>query len=228
MVIPGLGSGYYKLKRDYQRVWYIKLSKLIGVEFFDTAPLYDTEVILGRAKLRDVKMITKVGLTTDFDAEVDSTARWQHFSATLIRSSLDMSLERLGVGRVYGYLLHCISAGVNLDEQIEALKDLKLNGKVEMIGFSIDHLSDLPKNFDWADLIEVPIGILYDVPLKSHQIIVINGVHRAIKGREIVESYCIEHPDQLVIALTGSSKVRRLGGFVAWARVLNFKASRYI
>lgn len=109
----------------------------LGINFIDVAPYYGctaAETVLGRA-LRSVPreryyLSTKIGRydLADFD-----------FSAQRVASSVDDSLQRLGVEHLDLVLCHDIEFGdidQIVDETLPALRRLRDRGKVRFVGFS--------------------------------------------------------------------------------------------
>jgi len=216
----GLGAGPVALKKKISQIALVKAAKLIGIDVFDTAPLYGSgrsELILGQSKVGISRVITKVGLTTEFSIDKPASIRWGYFSAEEIPIHLESSLNRLRSPSVYGYLLHCFSNEVDLQPQIKTLVSLKKSSKVEAIGFSTDTLLDIPRDYTWADLIEVPVSLIFDVSISESQILIVNGIHRTPNGLTILQEYLMTFPSRSVIALTGSKNIQHIIAFHRWS-----------
>jgi aryl-alcohol dehydrogenase-like predicted oxidoreductase len=109
-----------------------------GIDFFDTADLYDkgqNEISVGKA-LKDkrdrVKISTKVGNRWRNDG-----SGWDWVpSKKYILSAIDESLKRLQTNYVDLYLLHGGTIEDPIDDIIEAFESLQQNGKIRQYGIS--------------------------------------------------------------------------------------------
>ena len=138
-----------------------------------------------------------------------------------MRSSLEESLQRLKSQKVWGYLLHCYSRNYDLRYHQDEMLKLRNLGLVTKIGFSSDSLEEFPKDSSWADIIEIPSNIIFDVPLLSHQILIVNGIHRLPNGSEKLKRYSILFPKQVIIGLSGSKSIHHLNEFRRWVKSVN-------
>ena len=120
----------------------------LGVNFFDTSPLYGdghSENLIGETfkKVRNkVIFVTKVGYK-DFTG-------LQDFSPSYIKSSLNKSLKRLKTDYVDIYQLHDIPIDLlnNSEEISDTLQDLKKEGKIRFLGISTKSQEDSIKILD--------------------------------------------------------------------------------
>lgn len=123
--------------RDEDSVAAIRRALDLGVNWFDTAPLYGhthADDVLVRAlgpRIRDVTIATKVGVRWDGEgahARSDLTAAW-------MRQDVENSLSRLGVEAIDLLQVHwpCESA-TSLQETMETLESLRAEGKVRYFG----------------------------------------------------------------------------------------------
>jgi len=121
----------------------------IGVQIIDTASAYGSaEERLGIAS-KQFKIVSKIRPGT---------------AATDVQEELESSLNRLEQEQLYGLLLHSFD-DYQKDQSIwAALKEMKAQGKVERIGFSLykpEQLKEVMENGHIPDLIQVPFN-LYD------------------------------------------------------------------
>jgi len=110
-----------------------------GVRFFDTADLYDdgqNERNLGKAIIatgvpRDSLVISTKGgyRLTDMGCVIDNTKDY-------ILRACEASLRRLKLTYIDLYCIQGLTDDVNLDELMQALKQLHYGGKIRYIGFS--------------------------------------------------------------------------------------------
>lgn len=116
-----------------------------GINFVDTAQLYGaghSEEVIGAA-LRQwsgdkVYVATKCQPTMWPDPDDDTPAMRGRYPAWYLRHNVEQSLRRLGVERIDLYQLHCwIADGTHALDWLEALNDLRLEGKIDQVGVSI-------------------------------------------------------------------------------------------
>ena len=133
----------------------IKFCRSHDITTVDTAVNYgDSEEKLGKAKISDFEIITKLPSVPDNISNVEIWARDQVLN----------SLERLKVSRLHGLLLHDPSQLLaNIGKAIlNALKKLKQEGLVKKIGISIYSPEDIDSlfNFESFDIIQAPFNIV--------------------------------------------------------------------
>lgn len=118
-----------------------------GVNFIDTAPAYGlglSEEIVGRAiegRREDVVLATKCGLVWDTDKGehfVDQGDKSLHLylGAESVRQEVEDSLRRLNTDYIDLYQTHWQDDTTPIEETMEALVDLKEEGKIRAIGVS--------------------------------------------------------------------------------------------
>jgi hypothetical protein len=217
MVELGLGSGYLRLHPKIFAYFFMKISQQFGINIFDTAASYGDgqgESLVGKAKNSESRVITKIGLSSQATLRTSNYDRWDFFfPARTIEEEFHRSLTRLKVQNTYALLLHCYSVDQDLKSHIDVLAKLKNSDKVKKIGFSIDSLSDLPVNYDWADIVEIPVVVLPYIQPKDGQTLVINGIFRNDKGIELLYRFVRQNPNVHVIALNGSRNIFRVLNF---------------
>ena len=131
----------------------IKEAKKAGVDTLDTAILYGrSEEVLGKIDVSEFRVITKL-------PEIPQN---KNIKATILQSIND-SLDRLKINCLTGILLHSplqlLETG--FDIIFSTLEELKRNGLVEKIGFSIYSPNDLDRlwnNFK-PDIVQAPFNI---------------------------------------------------------------------
>ena len=107
-----------------------------GINFFDTANVYNqglSEEILGSAL--EAKR-SKVVLADKVRGKMDRDAYYSGLSRTAIRQSIDESLARLGTDYLDIYYLHQPDYGTPIEETLETLETLRLEGKIRYSGTS--------------------------------------------------------------------------------------------
>jgi aryl-alcohol dehydrogenase-like predicted oxidoreductase len=133
----GLNHGYaHKLDEAHSRD-IIRRAVALGVTFFDTAQVYGpftNEEIVGRAlaPVRDqVVIATKFGF--DFEGSRETGL---NSSPGYIRSTVDASLQRLGVERIDLLYQHRVDPDVPIEDVAGTVKELISQGKVAHFGLS--------------------------------------------------------------------------------------------
>jgi aryl-alcohol dehydrogenase-like predicted oxidoreductase len=121
-----------------------------GIDTIDTAYSYgESEEVIGqymRTAKRALNIVSKQSSSSHSD----------------VRTFFDRSLARLGVSKLFGYLIHSFDAFQNDKEIWTELESLRSRGKVEKIGFSIYSPSELEEilKMDIAvDMVQLPLSV---------------------------------------------------------------------
>jgi len=137
--ISRIGFGAMSLKNDEQtNIDLIHRAMESGINFFDTADLYDkgkNEEVLGKAikgKRDNVIIATKVGNQWRTDG---SGWDWNP-NPKYILESIEKSLKRLQIDFIDLYQLHGGTINDPVDEIIETFEKLKKQGKIRYYGIS--------------------------------------------------------------------------------------------
>jgi aryl-alcohol dehydrogenase-like predicted oxidoreductase len=143
----GLGcmgmSAFYGTTDEGEAIATIHRALALGVNFLDTAQLYGpltNEELVGRAirgNRDDYVIATKFSRRMDNATPGDmSTVGPADGSAEWVRSSIEVSLQRLGVDHVDLYYQHRVDPNTPIEETVGAMADLVAEGKVRHIGLS--------------------------------------------------------------------------------------------
>lgn len=120
-------------------------AKAQKIKYIDTASAYgNSEEVLGATDLSEFRMVSKF---KRFNGEAALT------------KELENSLQRLQVKQLYGYLAHRPEFLIDNKQAWSQLLNLKEQGKVKKIGFSLNHTDELLKLLSlnmFPDLIQVP------------------------------------------------------------------------
>ena len=136
--VSTIGFGCMSLKDEQEATRVIHRAVEAGINFFDTADLYDrgmNEEWVGRilrGRREDVLLSTKVGNQWREDG---SGWDWNPRKDYIIRA-VEESLRRLQTDRIDLYQLHGGTFEDNIDETIEAFELLQQQGKIRYYGLS--------------------------------------------------------------------------------------------
>ncbi|MBM73971.1 MAG: aldo/keto reductase [Proteobacteria bacterium] len=169
-----MGGWYWGGKNDEASIKAIHAALDHGINSIDTAPVYGqghSEYIVGKAlkkKRQDVVLMTKVGLRWDksegahfFDIE-DNTGKTEIFRnlrPESIKLEVEQSLQRLQTDYIDLLQCHWPDPSCEVEDSMEALKQLVTEGKVRAVGVS---------NFE-VPLLKRSVKTLSPLPLASNQ-----------------------------------------------------------
>jgi aryl-alcohol dehydrogenase-like predicted oxidoreductase len=125
----------------------LKYANLRGIKMLDTAQAYgSSEEVIGKITCGQFEIVTKINPeSNDFD----------------VFSSINMSLDRLKIKQLYGVLFHSYRSAFGARKVFERLNDLKRDGKVKKVGFSVYSPSEIHSLIDLygiPDLIQIPFN----------------------------------------------------------------------
>lgn len=125
----------------------LETARLKGVDLIDTASAYgDAEEVLGQFDLSMFKVVSKFMPSEKISLD----------------TQLLESLKKLKIDKLYGYLAHRPLSLLE-DNSWEALKDLKVQGLVKKIGYSLNEPCELDALLNrryFPDIIQVPFNYL--------------------------------------------------------------------
>jgi aryl-alcohol dehydrogenase-like predicted oxidoreductase len=134
----GFGCMSLSSNTEKENIFLLHQAAELGINYFDTADLYDkgmSEIAVGKAikKMREkIVLATKVGNQWRSDG---SGWDWNPRKDYILQAA-DKSLRRLQTGYIDLYQLHGGTIDDPIDETIEAFEQLKQQGKIRHYGIS--------------------------------------------------------------------------------------------
>ncbi len=133
----------------------IQYAREVGIHYLDTAIAYgDSELVLGNIGIKDFQVVTKLPAIS---VNLENIKNW-------ILTSIDESLRRLKISKLYALLLHkSRDLSFSFKEEIyQSVVELKKQGKIEKFGISIYHHNELEELYDpkLIDIVQSPLNIL--------------------------------------------------------------------
>ncbi|ETI23801.1 hypothetical protein G647_05607 [Cladophialophora carrionii CBS 160.54] len=133
-----IGGAYGQKDTEADKLAVLDRAHAVGEWFWDTADVYfDSEDIIGKwfkqnpEKRKDIFLATKFGLqyTADFKQSERSDPEY-------VREACEKSLKRLGIETIDLYYCHRVNRETPIEKTIQALVELKNQGKIRYIGLS--------------------------------------------------------------------------------------------
>ena len=133
----GLSMAYGAPEADEQRLEVLDRAYDLGERFWDSADIYgDNEDLIGKwfartGKRDDIFLATKfaISLKPDGSREVRSDPDY-------IKEACAKSLKRLGVNSIDLYYCHRVDQKTPIEKTVQAMKELKDEGKIKYLGLS--------------------------------------------------------------------------------------------
>jgi aryl-alcohol dehydrogenase-like predicted oxidoreductase len=132
--LMGLSVFYGAAKPDSERLALLDQAHALGEHFWDTSDLYgDNEDLLGKwfkanpDKRKDIFLATKFAVRENHG--IDSTPEW-------CKEACEKSLQRLGLSQIDLYYCHRVDQKTPIEKTVEAMKQLKEEGKIKYLGLS--------------------------------------------------------------------------------------------
>jgi len=141
--VTGLGLGlmsiggiYGPAGSDEERLTLLDHAHEIGEHFWDTADVYaDSEDVIGKwiqknpSKAKDIFLATKFGLGLANPQVIDSSPEY-------VKLACQKSLDRLEVEIIDLYYCHRVDGKTPIEKTIQAMVELKNDGKIRYLGLS--------------------------------------------------------------------------------------------
>jgi len=227
------GTNYLRLPiRLWPGLYFWAFTKIAKPFLYDTAASYGRghlgERILGSyAGVRELNIVTKLGLSTDSSTSLETQKRWtEEFAAENLSTLFWDSLARLRSRDVFGLLLHCAGNGFDFSSHVQELQRLRRDGLTKRIGFSADTISQIPDDYFWADIIELNTCLLDDVAIRPGTVVILNRFCQTEGALGYVERLIERSENVHVVILLGSSRMRRVLACARKVRQIDANVSR--
>ncbi|KAI9042056.1 putative aldo/keto reductase [Aspergillus affinis] len=136
--LMSIGGVYGPKGTDEERFALLDKAHEIGEHFWDTADLYsDSEELIGKwirknpAKAKDIFLATKFAITMGADGSINLDS-----SPEYVKAACQRSLDKLGVETIDLYYCHRVDGKTPIEKTIEAMVELKKEGKICYLGIS--------------------------------------------------------------------------------------------
>ena len=133
----GLSVAYGAPEADEQRFQLLDRAYELGERFWDSADIYsDSEDLLGKwfahtGKRDDIFLATKFAITLKPDG-----SREVRSDPAYVKEACAKSLKRLGIESIDLYYCHRVDQKTPIEKTVQAMKELKDEGKIKYLGLS--------------------------------------------------------------------------------------------
>ncbi len=152
------GKPFWKIESDENSILSIKKAVDLGINFFDTAPVYGfghSEVLLGKALLqrrKDVIIATKCGMRWERE---ELRAIEKKATRESILEEIDLSLQRLQTDYIDLYQVHWPDENTPIEETMEALLEIQKAGKIRHIGVSNYSVNQIKESLKYGQIVSL-------------------------------------------------------------------------
>ncbi|KAL9585417.1 MAG: hypothetical protein Q9203_004254 [Teloschistes exilis] len=134
--LMGLSSAYGAVESTEERLKVLDRAYELGETFWDSADVYaDSEDLVGEWFKRSGKR-NDIFLATKFALSMTNSGMKTRSDPEYVKESCDKSLKRLGVDCIDLYYCHRVDGKTPIEKTVEAMAELKKEGKVKYIGLS--------------------------------------------------------------------------------------------
>ncbi|CAG8908948.1 unnamed protein product [Penicillium egyptiacum] len=143
--VPAVGLGLMSLGSVYgsagsleDKVAFLEHAHSIGARFWDTADMYfDSEDAVGEwlkrsGNRKDIFLATKFAIQYDISTGIQTLRSDSEY----VKAACEKSLKRLGIETIDLYYCHRVDGVTPIEKTIEAMVELKNQGKIKHLGLS--------------------------------------------------------------------------------------------
>jgi aryl-alcohol dehydrogenase-like predicted oxidoreductase len=136
--LMGLSSFYGTIKPDNERLAFLDKAYELGERNWDSADMYgDNEDLLGKWFKANPDKREHIFLATKFANKVDADGnRSIDSSPEYVKTACAKSLQRLGLPTIDLYYCHRLDRKTPVEKTVEAMAELKKEGKIKYLGIS--------------------------------------------------------------------------------------------
>ena len=152
------GKPFWKIESDENSILSIKKAVDLGINIFDTAPVYGfghSEVLLGKALLqrrKDVIIATKCGMRWERE---ELRAIEKKADRESILEEINLSLQRLQTDYIDLYQVHWPDEDTSIEETMEALLEIQKAGKIRHIGVSNYSVDQIKESLKYGQIVSL-------------------------------------------------------------------------
>ncbi|QGA17456.1 hypothetical protein EYB26_005127 [Talaromyces marneffei] len=137
--LMSIGGVYGAAPNDEERSALLDHAHTIGERFWDTADIYaDSEDAVGLWVKQNPEKRKDIFLATKFGIQFDPATYTQtlHSNPEYIKEACERSLKRLNTGWIDLYYCHRVDGKTPIEKTVEAMVELKNQGKIRHLGLS--------------------------------------------------------------------------------------------
>ena len=172
-----------------------------GIDCWDTAFAYgEAENVLGEY-IRQRRCAGRVRVVSKLRPDFVDTLDKGHSLDDLVRSEVEASLRRLGVGTLEAFMLHRFSH-LEIPGMDDALQNIRSSGLARQVGVSVYEAAEAMAvlRSEWADAVQVPYSIIDRRLDKAGFFSRLPGRHRPLRvyARSVLLQGLIVMNDELI------------------------------
>ncbi|KAI4204284.1 MAG: hypothetical protein LQ350_001264 [Teloschistes chrysophthalmus] len=134
--LMGLSMAYGAIESTEERLKVLDRAYELGEKFWDSADVYgDSEDLVGEWFKRSGER-NDIFLATKFALSVTSSGMETRSDPKYVKDSCEKSLKRLGVDCIDLYYCHRVDGKTPIEKTVEAMAELKKEGKIKYLGLS--------------------------------------------------------------------------------------------
>ncbi|KAL2864857.1 NADP-dependent oxidoreductase domain-containing protein [Aspergillus lucknowensis] len=135
--LMSIGGAYGAAPSDEERLALLDRAHEIGQWFWDTADIYfDSEDVIGKWRAKNPEKAKDIFLASKFGIQMQGLQQTLDSSPEYARVALEKSLKRLQTNTIDLYYAHRVDGKTPIEKTIQALVQLKEEGKINYIGLS--------------------------------------------------------------------------------------------
>ncbi|KAH7094758.1 NADP-dependent oxidoreductase domain-containing protein [Paraphoma chrysanthemicola] len=135
--LMGLSAFYGAPKPDSERLALLDQAHALGEHFWDSSDLYgDNEDLIGKWFKANPDKRKDIFFATKFAVRTVGGERTTDSSPEYVKQAIESSLRRLGIEQIDLYYCHRVDQKTPIEKTVEAMAQLKQEGKIKYLGLS--------------------------------------------------------------------------------------------